>query len=180
MANVVLWLTLLVAPIAHTKFVVDLQKSFRPCENSKAPFPVDISGLRIFLSEDDDMTFDGPIVVTKDMRPPLGFAFYSQKQEHGEWMPMPYGKRVLDLCAVLLSASDVWHPITSNMNQTRCPFKKHHTEHFHMLKTGLFGFEDYLQEFTGEWRIFVELTVTRVAPFPEVSCIMTEVSIVEH
>ncbi|XP_035773714.1 uncharacterized protein LOC118456757 [Anopheles albimanus] len=180
MPNVVLWLTLLVAPVAHTKFVVDLHKSFRPCEHTKASFPLDISGLRIFLSEDDEMTFDGTIVVTKDIRPPLGFAFYSQKQEHGEWMPMPYGKRELDLCSVLLSTTDVWHPITSHMNRTRCPFKKHHTEHFHMLKTGLFGFEEYLQEFTGDWRVFVELTLTRVPPLVEVSCIMTELSIVEH
>ncbi|XP_052863951.1 uncharacterized protein LOC128270580 [Anopheles cruzii] len=167
--------------VAHTKFVMEFNKLFKPCPRSSSskPFPIDTSKMEIFLSEDDELTLNGELVFVSDLVSPVGFSFYTQKLEHGEWVPRPYSKRVLDMCSVVTSPMEIWYSITRHMNRTRCPFPKGHVERFDMVSLGTFGLDEFMEQMVGEWKIFAEMTLPSPL-FMEVSCTMCQVSVVEH
>ncbi|XP_053672246.1 uncharacterized protein LOC128722597 [Anopheles nili] len=178
----VLWFSVLLT-IANSVFVVEINKLFKPCPHSSknfATFPWNLTGVRLFLSEDEKLILDGQFTVIRDIYPPLGLVIYTQKQDKGEWRPTPYGRHVLNFCSVMLSSGDIWYPITKHMNRTTCPLRKGHLETFDMVELESFGFDDVLPDLVGEWRVFVE---TSLGPMPhkvQVSCIMNEISILEH
>ncbi|XP_058056284.1 uncharacterized protein LOC131207677 [Anopheles bellator] len=166
--------------VAHAKFVMEFNKVFKPCPRfASKPFAIDTSKMQIFLSDDDELTLNGELVFVNDLVAPVGLVFYTQKLEHGEWMPRPYGKQVLDMCAVITSPMELWYSITRHMNQTRCPFRKGHVERFDMVSLGTFGLDDFMEQMVGDWKIFAELTV-RSPLLMDVSCAMCEVSVIEH
>uniref|UniRef100_A0A182NAK7 Uncharacterized protein n=1 Tax=Anopheles dirus TaxID=7168 RepID=A0A182NAK7_9DIPT len=182
MWNISLWFAVLIG-VANSVFVVEVNKLHKTCPNSNkktAPFPMEMSNLQIYLSENEKLMMNGNLTFLQDIYPPWGVSIYTHKQEHGEWLPTPYSKRVLNLCGVMLAGTEIWFPITKHMKQTQCPFRKGHVETFDMIEMENFGFDDVLPDLVGDWRIFAEFILGTVPHMMQVSCIMYELSILEH
>ncbi|XP_052892600.1 uncharacterized protein LOC128300540 [Anopheles moucheti] len=177
----ILWLTVLIN-IAKSVFVVEVNKLYKPCANPNkpAPFPLDFSKLQVFLSEDEKLVINGELKFTQNVKPPWGVSVYTNKLDHGEWVPTPYSKHVFNLCMAMHASTEMWYPITRHMNQTSCPYKQGHVEKFNMIDLGNFGLDDVLGDLVGEWRIFVDFSLGSMPHKMQISCLMNEVSILEH
>uniref|UniRef100_A0A182R3Y7 MD-2-related lipid-recognition domain-containing protein n=1 Tax=Anopheles funestus TaxID=62324 RepID=A0A182R3Y7_ANOFN len=181
-----MWFTILylsfLINIANSEFVVEVNKLFKTCANPKkaAPFPLDLSNLQVYLREDEKLVMNGEIKFTQNINPPWGVSIYTHKLDHGEWLPTPYSKHSFNLCIAMHASTEMWYAVTKHMNQTNCPFKKGHVEKFDMVDLGNFGFDDVLADLVGDWRIFLDFSLGPVPHQMKVSCIMNEISILEH
>uniref|UniRef100_A0A182MMH6 Uncharacterized protein n=1 Tax=Anopheles culicifacies TaxID=139723 RepID=A0A182MMH6_9DIPT len=112
--------------IANSVFVVEVNKLFKPCLNSNkvAPFPLDVSNVQVYLSEDERLIMNGELKFTQNINPPWGVSIYTHKLDHGEWLPTPYSRSTFNLCMMMLSNTEIWYPITRHMNQTSCPYRR--------------------------------------------------------
>uniref|UniRef100_A0A182QD95 Uncharacterized protein n=1 Tax=Anopheles farauti TaxID=69004 RepID=A0A182QD95_9DIPT len=181
MWNIILWFTVLVN-IASAVFVVEVNKLFKPCphSNNNSPFPLDMSNFHVYLSENEKLVMNGNFTFLQDIYPPWGVSIYTHKLEHGEWLPTPYTKRVLNLCGMILVGTEIWFPITKHMQRTQCPFRKGHVETFDMIEIENIGIDDMLHDLVGDWRIFTDFSLGTVPHLMKISCTMNEFSILEH
>uniref|UniRef100_A0A182VTE9 Uncharacterized protein n=1 Tax=Anopheles minimus TaxID=112268 RepID=A0A182VTE9_9DIPT len=178
---IILWLSVLIS-IANSVFVVEVNKLFKPClnPNKPAPFPLDLSNMQVYLTEDEKLVMNGELIFTQNINPPWGVSIYTHKLDHGEWLPTPYSKHVFNLCMVMHASTEMWYPITRHMNRSNCPYRKGHVEKFDMVDMGNFGFDDVLADLVGDWRIFVDFSLGSIPHQMKISCVMVEVSILEH
>uniref|UniRef100_A0A182YLR7 Uncharacterized protein n=1 Tax=Anopheles stephensi TaxID=30069 RepID=A0A182YLR7_ANOST len=163
-------------------FVVEVNRLFKSCEDpgKPAPFPLDFSKMQLYLSEDEKLVMNGEVKFTQHIYPPWGISIYTHKLDHGEWLPTPYTKSSFNLCMSMHANTEIWYPITKHMNQTSCPYRKGHVEKFDMVDLGSFGFDEVLGDLVGDWRVFVDFSLGTVPHKVQISCIMNEVSILEH
>lgn len=52
--------------------MIEVNKLFKECPSNSKPFPWDVSDLKIFLSDDDELFLNGKLVVVKDIHSPIG------------------------------------------------------------------------------------------------------------
>nr|XP_040240174.2 uncharacterized protein LOC120960207 isoform X2 [Anopheles coluzzii] len=178
---IILWLTVLIYT-ANSIWVVEINKLHKSCENpsKRAPFPLDMSKVQIYLSEEDKLVLNGEVTFTQDIFPPWGISIYTHKLDHGEWTPTAYTKSAFNLCLEMHASHEIWYIITKQLNKTNCPYRKGYVEKFDMVDIGSFGFDDVLQDLVGDWRIFVDFRLGSVPHKLQISCMMYEISILEH
>uniref|UniRef100_A0A182PIZ9 Uncharacterized protein n=1 Tax=Anopheles epiroticus TaxID=199890 RepID=A0A182PIZ9_9DIPT len=167
---------------ANSIWVVEVNRLFKSCENphKRGPYPLDLSKLQIYLSEDDKLIMNGEMQFVQDIVPPWGISIYTEKLNHGEWHSTPYTKNALDLCIDMQARHEIWYTITKHLNKSTCPYRKGHTERFDMVELGSFGFDDVLPDLVGDWRIYTDFRMGTVPHKAKLSCMMTELSILEH
>nr|XP_049465843.1 uncharacterized protein LOC120960207 isoform X1 [Anopheles coluzzii] len=226
---IILWLTVLIYT-ANSIWVVEINKLHKSCENpsKRAPFPLDMSKVQIYLSEEDKLVLNGEVTFTQDIFPPWGvgrrFCFFQHRIEryrnsfhvktdfdlHPQIGPRrmdPDGVHQERLQSVFGDAREsrnlVHHYEAIEQNQlslsegcknhykypsSLCVIWNNHfafflfqyVEKFDMVDIGSFGFDDVLQDLVGDWRIFVDFRLGSVPHKLQISCMMYEISILEH
>lgn len=86
-------------------------------------YHMDFSGIEFNYEDDGYMTVNGNFTFLRDIVAPYPAYIYSERMERSEWRPAIITKSVSDFCEVLQSPSEIWYPVTKQLNQKNCPYK---------------------------------------------------------
>ncbi|XP_058451974.1 uncharacterized protein LOC131430783 [Malaya genurostris] len=153
-------LVLLILGWAKGKNVVEITDFWQDCENGKPMISVDLTDLEMGEDDEGNPTLMGKFVFEADFNDPTKMIVSSERLRQGTWTPDAITRDVANMCPLILEENEVWYAVSSQMNQTTCPFKKGHVESFSNVLVNSYGV-DIPHSFIGDWRIYIEVTTER-------------------